>query len=707
MRRTIKRVALAIAGVLVAAGMTGVVPGHPAQADELVLPAGFFDQAVADFPGPTDMDFAPDGRLLLINQHGQMRIFQGNALVPTPALDIAPKICTNRERGLTGLVVDPNFATNHWIYLYYTFKKHDACPDETDMANMPVSRLSRFTLPDTNVVDPATELVLVDDIPSPMGIHHAGDLEFAPDGTLFMSVGDGGCPVGRPDACTSKNDNAQRLNQLMGKILRINADGSIPGSNPWAQAPGARRCGATLPDPAYATTGDGPCAEIWAYGLRNPFRFAFQPGTSRFYINDVGQSTWEEIDEGARGANYGWNVREGHCKVRSSTDCGAQPKGMTNPIYDYNHKTTCTAATAAAWVPEGVWPAPYSGSYLFADFTCGKIFRLAPKTGGGFKAEEFVTNLGYVSVTTMKFGPMGSGQALYYLTYQNAGQLRRITFGNPEPSASFTPSVTEGPAPLAVTFNGAASGDPKGGPLTYRWSYGDGASEETVSPTVSHTYAADGSYQASLRVVDQTGFVSAPAGALIEVGNRPSATITAPPPSDRFAVGQQITLSGSATDAEDGPLPDSALSWEALLHHDQHTHPFLAPTSGNNLTISYPQPEGFEATASSYVEVRLTATDSSGLRRTVSQNLLPKTVEFTVATNPTGLKVTVDKQSVKGTTRLVGWVGQRVTLGASSSTQKKSGKKYKFSSWSDRQPRNHEIVIGPADQTITAKFKKK
>ena len=140
----------------------------------------------------------------------------------------------------------------------------------------------------------------------------------------------------------------------------------------------------------------------------------------------MGQGTWEEIDLGVAGADYGWNVREGHCANGSTTNCGAPPAGMTNPIFDYGRADGCRSITGGAFVPNGVWPAAYEGKYLFADFVCGKIFRLDPNGGGGFTRVDFATGLGGNSAVNLRFGPHDGTQALYYTTYAAGGQVRRI-----------------------------------------------------------------------------------------------------------------------------------------------------------------------------------------------------------------------------------------------------------------------------------------
>ncbi|MCA1684212.1 MAG: hypothetical protein LC708_03700, partial [Actinobacteria bacterium] len=169
--------------------------------------------------------------------------------------------------------------------------------------------------------------------------------------------------------------------------------------------------------------------------MRNPFRMAFDPNAAGtvFHINDVGQGAWEEIDLGAAAADYGWNVREGHCATGSIIDCGPPPVGMTNPILDYGRADGCTTITGGAFVPNGTWPPEYQGKYLFADFGCGKIFRLDPNGSGGFTRTDFATGLGSGSAVNLRFGPVNGGQALYYTTYTGGGQVRRIVHTSTAP----------------------------------------------------------------------------------------------------------------------------------------------------------------------------------------------------------------------------------------------------------------------------------
>ncbi len=383
-------------------------------------PPEFSDTLVADVPSPTALAFTPDGRMLLTSQSGQLWVYQGGTLLATPALDLAAAdlICSGFERGLLGVALDPAFAANRSIYLFYTFKKHGGC--ESTAATSPVNRVSRFVLADSNLIDLASEVVLLDNIPS-FRLHNAGDIQFGRDGYLYISVGDGGCDEGGDSGCANANDAARRQHVLLGKILRITRDGGIPPNNPFVGANTAR-CNLT------GRTAPGKqCQETFAWGLRNPFRIAFDPNaaTTRFFINDVGQWTWEEINEGQPGADYGWNLREGHCAQGSMTACGPPPASITNPIFSCE-RWNCSAITGGAFVPQGLWSAEYDGAYLFGDYGRRTIFRLVPD-GRGNTATVFARIPG--GVVHMAFGPHGGTQALYYTAYfdHGHGQVRRIS----------------------------------------------------------------------------------------------------------------------------------------------------------------------------------------------------------------------------------------------------------------------------------------
>jgi glucose/arabinose dehydrogenase len=700
------RRALLLLILVLSAGLLPVLFGaKPAAA---VVPEGFNDELVASVNRPIALAFTPDERMLILSKEGQLRVYEDGALLETPALDLTDKICYNNARGLQGVAVDPNFAQNHYIYLFYTFNKYNACPQARPRRDdNPVNRVSRFVLSDDNTVDRASETVLIDNIFSPFGTHHGGDLHFGKDGFLYVSTGDGVCDYAEPAKCQGDNDASRDRHVLLGKILRITRDGGIPASNPYTGA-GSARCNKTG-----LTDRGKSCQETFAMGFRNPFRMAFDPDAAgtRFYINDVGGSAWEEINRGKAGADYGWNVREGHCAEHSSTDCGPPPAGMTNPIYDYSHKVTgCTSITGGAFVPDDAWRASYDDAYLFSDYVCNKIFKITPKKGG-FTKTEFATGLGEGGPIAMIFGPHGSGEALYYTTFADNGQVRRIApdTGNRPPTADVAADPPYS-STLAINFDGSGSSDPDGDTsLTYLWNFGDGTTTETTTPTTSHSYATAGKYTVTLRVRDSRDAVSDPDMIEVFPGDTPPEPVIEAPAADTpFKVGQTLTLRGSATDPEDEQLADASLSWEVLQHHDgSHTHPWFSGT-GNDLTFEAPAPEGLRSTDpdGNYLEIRLTATDSQGLSKTTILNVRPKTVDVRFSTQPTGFRLKVNDRTFRAPETLVSWEGYELNVYAPAQVDGE-GRRWAFRSWSDGGGATHTITTPSDAARYVARFERR
>ncbi|MEA2139673.1 MAG: hypothetical protein QOG56_2823, partial [Solirubrobacteraceae bacterium] len=643
-----------------------------AVAEAITLPSGFADEQVMTIDSPMALAFTPDGRMLIAAKHGTLHVYTTSGALKT-ALDLTAKACTNIERGVLGVAVDPAFATNHYVYLFYTLNKfNNSCP--VSAAQTPVGRVSRFVLGNDNIVSAASETVLIDNIPSYGGHHDAGDVQFGKDGNLYVSTGDGYCDYAG-GGCEGLNDASRDEHVLVGKILRITPSGAIPPDNPFTGL-GTARCNL-----AGRTNPGMRCQETYAWGLRNPFRIAFDPNAAgtRLYIDDVGQAVWDEIDEGVAGADYGWNTREGHCANGSSTDCGAPPAGMTNPIFDYGHGDLCSSITGGAFVPNDAWPPPYAGTYLFGDYACGKIFQLVPKAGGGFERLEFVSGLGANSAVHLTFGPDG---ALYYTNFVGTGTIHRIVrnTGNRPPIADLAATPTSGATPLTVSFDASLSSDPDAGDaLTYLWDFGDATpATQTSVPTTSHAYTTAGTFTATLTVRDDHALASAPDTLRIDPGNDPPVvTIGSPSSGQRAAVGDTILLRGGATDPQDGALPDSALSWTVIRHHASHTHPFLGPVGGNAQSFVAPPPEDLSATTNSSLEVRLTATDSHGVTSTAARTVAPKLVDLAFASNPTGLSLLLDGFTFTAPRTWTSWEGWDVVAGAPSQGS------FAFGSWSD------------------------
>ena len=678
-------------------------------AEAATLPPGFVDSFVATVDKPTALAFTPDGRLLAASQPGKLFVVQQNG-AKNEALDLSSSICSNVERGLMGIAVDPSFASNHYIYLYYTFKKYPSAPDPCPLYDpamyLPVNRVSRFTLPDNNVISLASQLILLDNIPQLGGYHNAGDLQFGKlDNLLYISVGDG-----------SNAPYGQRKDRLAGKILRIEPDGDIPPGNPFVGESGSGRCG----NPAGGSD-TGTCQEIFAYGLRNPYRIAFRPGTNQFYINDVGQDTWEEISASQAGANYGWPCREGKHDFRTTANYGCDPFPSTiDPIFEYQHgaqipgttsPTNCLAVTGGAFVPGGLWPG-YNGAYIFADYVCDGLFRLT-QSGNTYTASDFAS--GVDGPTHILFGPYNNTQALYY-TSRNGKQVRRIVYST-TPSAVISANPTYGLLNLDVTFSAVGSTDPGGQSLVYDWNFGDGASFiGGVSQTVNHIYTVGGIYTATLVARNANG-TSAPASIQIQADNTPPVpVITAPASNAQFEVGQVVSLSGNVTDAQDA-ANTVKLNWDVLLHHvdelnpeGDHTHPWYstAPvtTPAGTLTGSttFPAAEGLRATKFSYVEIQLTATDAWGLTTVVTRSIQPKEINLTFKTQPSNLSLQVADLTLNSTQTIVSWQNYGISVTAPSPQQDGGGQWRGFSSWSDGGAATHTIFTPVSSITYTATF---
>ena len=318
------------------------------------------------------MAFAPDGRLFVCQQGGQLRVIKNGVLLGTPFVSLT--VDSSGERGLLGIAFDPNFATNHYLYVYYT------------VATSPIhNRVSRFTAAGDTAVPGSEAVILELDSLSSATNHNGGAIHFGPDDRLYIGVGE-----------NANGSNSQTLSNLLGKMLRINADGTIPTDNP------------------FYNSATGNNRAIWALGLRNPFTFAFQPGTTRLFINDVGQSTWEEINDGIAGSNYGWPTTEGP----------TSNPAFRSPIYFYGHGTSDTTGCAIVGgafynPPVPQFPSSYIGKYFFADLCSGWIRVFDPSAG---TATGFAT--GIVNPVDLHVGPDG---ALYYLAQGSGGQVFRVS----------------------------------------------------------------------------------------------------------------------------------------------------------------------------------------------------------------------------------------------------------------------------------------
>jgi glucose/arabinose dehydrogenase len=395
-----------------AAPVFPVVAATPASA--ATLPSGFTDTTVtAGLAGAMDVAALPDGRFLVARRAGAVTLMNHDGSGKVDVLNLT--VCNDGEQGLLGITVDPQFAANGYFYVYYSRDAGGGCggdglPATTGSKN----RVSRFTLSGTAA---GSEAVLLDNMPEwPGNNHDGGTVHIAQDGKLYVSVGDGG--TGRPPT------NPTDLGVPNGKILRVNLDGTPAAGNPFGTTP----CKDTW------AVGGGPCGEIYARGLRNPFRLGFKAdGASvKFRINDVGESTWEEVDDGIAGADYGWPTREGPCPTGQTLPCAPAPAGLTDPVAFYGRANNCGTITGGAFVPDGLWGG-YDGSYVFADWKCGELYVQRPgQTGQTF--DKLSADSG--AITSIKFLPEGSSYAMYYTV---GDQLHRVI----GPTGTVAPPITD------------------------------------------------------------------------------------------------------------------------------------------------------------------------------------------------------------------------------------------------------------------------
>jgi glucose/arabinose dehydrogenase len=546
------------------------------------VPSGFLDKQIAGgFTSPSAMTILSDGRVLVMQQNGVIRIIRDDTALPANFYAVQ-NVDSFAERGCLGITSDPDFAVNHFVYLYCTVKS----------GNRSFNRILRVTEANDVAVAGSERVVFtLPDVPAGVQWHMGGGLRFGIDGTLYVGVG--GHEDNRVDPSVS---NSQKLSNPFGKILRINPDGSIPGDNPYVDTPGAYAANFNL-------------------GLRNPYTIDVQGGTGLMYINDVGAGSWEEINKGQAGANYGWPAAEGN----------SDDSRFTNPVFAYGHGADCAITGGAFYNPPAIqFPVSYVGKYFFADFCSGTIRFIDPDNPAA--ASDFAGAID--NPVGIAVSPDGS---LYYLARNqsagasaaDAGTLGKISFTNtPVPRITLQPRTQTVFLGDPVTFTVKADGAD-----SIQWQRNGvnipGASSSSY--TIARTVQAD--HQASFTAVVRNGFgiaTSSPAVLNITDDRLPQATITSPAEESRSTPGETIAYSGTGSDAEDGPLPPAAFIWRADFMHDTHSHPFIAETSGaasGSLTV----PE-FEAdAANTWFRLYLTVKDSKGQTGSATRDVYPRT----------------------------------------------------------------------------------
>ena len=361
----------------------------PPPSPPAALPALQLTSFVSGLASPVGLESARDGsgRLFALEQAGRIRIIRNGAVTAAPFLDITAKVASGGELGLLGLAFHPSYVSNRKFYVDYTRPLGSLW--ETVIAEY----LASTANPDQ--ADAASERILLT-VAQPFSNHNGGQLAFGPDGYLYIALGDGGSegdPMG----------NGQNLQALLGKILRIDVNGSS-GGRPYA----------IPPDNPFAA--GGGAAEIFAYGFRNPWRFSFDSATGTLYAGDVGQASFEEVDIVQKGANYGWNIMEGsHCFAPAT---GCNMTGLTLPINDYGRDQGATVI--GGFVYRGSAIPALVNAYVFGDFISGRIWGLRQGSSGAWER----TQLAATGKSISSFGRDENGE-LYVVDY--SGAVWRLT----------------------------------------------------------------------------------------------------------------------------------------------------------------------------------------------------------------------------------------------------------------------------------------
>ncbi len=371
------------AAASIAAAQTPPCPTPDAAAD---IPAIGLDPVAQGLREPVHLATADDasGRLFVVEQAGTIRIIENGRVLPEPFLDIRDRVESGGEKGLLSVAFHPRYAQNGLFYVDYTTRREGTL----------YTHVARFQRVSAQRADAWSETVLLE-IEQPFSNHNGGQLAFGADGYLYIGMGDGG-------SANDPHRHGQNPATLLGKLLRIDVNAArgyaIPPDNPFAGQAGRR-------------------GEIWAYGLRNPWRFSFDAHNGDLYLADVGQDRWEEIDIVEKGGNYGWNVMEGgHCTPGVNRNCATQ--GLKRPLFEYAHPAGFSIT--GGFVYRGRAVAGLCGTYLYADYVTRKLWGLR-HDGGRVTVQRLLLH------TEHAISSFGQDAALeLYILDHRAGKVLKI-----------------------------------------------------------------------------------------------------------------------------------------------------------------------------------------------------------------------------------------------------------------------------------------
>jgi glucose/arabinose dehydrogenase len=629
------------------------------------VPARFAEETVLEgLTYPTAVSFAPRGRIFIAEKSGLIKQFSGprDATAKVVA-DLRTEVHSFGDRGLLGMTIDPAFPKKPHIYALYTRDAplggkaptwgtprtdSDDCPTppgSTQDGCVASGRLVRLTLGGKK--RPRTK-VLVDGWCQQYSSHSVGDLAFDSGGALYASGGEAAAwhmidygqdgsplnPCGDPPAGVGGTQTPPTAEggSLRAQDVRTQTDptglnGTVIRIDP--------RDGSALPDNPLASNPDPNARRIIAYGLRNPFRIAFRPGTGELWVGDVGANLFDEIDRVPAGLNnFGWPCYEGpsvqpdwdelnvdlceslYADQAVSGDAVISPwfsYGTTSPVVAGDGCTVGQSALSGlAFSPRGRFPGSYKGALFFADYGRECIWVMRAGTDGlpdPTTVRPFL--VGGAGPVDLEPGPGG----LYFVDLIN-GELRRIRFtgANQPPHAQVSASRTSGALPLHVTFNASRSSDPERKRLRYSWDLdGDGRFGDSRRPRVRTTYRRARPLTAALRVIDRRGERDTDEVEIFPGDTPPELDVLRPSRELQWTADEVIRFAGSARDREDGVLPARAMNWEVVLRHCRvdgpcHTHPvqqFAGVRQGEFAAPAHEYP--------SFLKLLVTATDSDGL----------------------------------------------------------------------------------------------